>query len=114
MWFIELNGADGVPTDGNRVGRITLDGEVEEFPMPTRTGSPINIAVGPDRNVWYTKGGALGRVLPDGSIEEFSCGAGALVVGLTAGADRQPPDRLVNRLYFADAGHDRIGFFSFS
>jgi len=82
--------------------------------MPSRTGSPINIAVGPDRNVWYTKGDALGRVLPDGTIHEFPVGAGARAVGLTAGADRQPPDRLVNRLYFADAGNDRIGFFSFS
>jgi hypothetical protein len=36
------------------------------------------------------------------------------VVGLSAGADRRPPERLVNRLYFADSGNDRIGYFSFS
>ena len=32
------------------------------FQIPSPTGSPTNVAVGPDRNVWYTKGGALGRV----------------------------------------------------
>ena len=48
--------ADGRPqADGNRVGRITMDGKVTEFPIPSQTGSPINIAVGPDRNIWFTK-----------------------------------------------------------
>jgi virginiamycin B lyase len=114
MWFVELNGADGQPTDGNRVGRITMEGAVTEFPMPSQAGSPINIAVGPDRNVWYTKGDAVGRVTSDGVITEFTAGEGARPVGLSAGADRQPPERLVNRLYFADAANDRISYFSFS
>ena len=48
---------DGRKPDGNRVGRITMKGEVTEFPIPSQTGSPINIAVGPDRNIWFTKGG---------------------------------------------------------
>ena len=53
MWFVELNGrADDRVVDGNRVGRITLAGVVTEFPMPSNTGSPVNIAVGPDRNIW--------------------------------------------------------------
>ena len=61
MWFVELSGTmDGRKPDGNRVGRITLQGEVTEFPMATQTGSPINIAVGPDRNIWFTRGGLLG------------------------------------------------------
>ena len=47
---------DGRKPDGNRVGRITMDGKVTEFPIPSQTGSPINIAVGPDRNIWFTKG----------------------------------------------------------
>ena len=38
---------DGRKPDGNRVGRITMDGKVTEFPIPSQTGSPINIAVGP-------------------------------------------------------------------
>ncbi len=67
MWFVELAGTmDGRKPDGNRVGRITMSGEVTEFPIPSQTGSPINIAVGPDRNIWFTKGGIVGRVTPDG------------------------------------------------
>ena len=62
---------DGRKPDGNRVGRITMKGDITEFPIPSPTGSPINVAVGPDRNVWFTKGGLVGRVTPDGTITEF-------------------------------------------
>src|SRR5690606_6540702 len=72
MWFVELaGGIDNVTVDGNRIGRITMNGEITEFQIPSPAGSPINIAVGPDRNVWYTKGAALGRVTPRGEIAEF-------------------------------------------
>ena len=48
MWFVELNGRmDDRVVDGNRVARITLDGKITEFPIPSQGGSPINIAVGP-------------------------------------------------------------------
>ena len=47
MWFLLLNGRmDGRQVDGNRVGRITPEGKVTEFAIPSQTGSPINIAVG--------------------------------------------------------------------
>jgi streptogramin lyase len=114
MWFVELaGGIDGLQTDGNRVARITLDGRVTEFPLPSPGGSPTNIAVGPDRNLWYTKGAALGRVTPDGVITEISVGEGARAVGLTAGSDRQPPARLVNRLWFADGGRNAVSYLRF-
>lgn len=114
MWFVELNGADGLATDGNRIGHITMEGTVTEYRMPSQAGSPINITVGPDRNIWYSKGGALGRVERNGAITEFPAGENSRVIGLTAGADRQPPRRLVNRLYFADSANDRIGYVCFS
>src|SRR5580692_1317308 len=61
LWFVELSGGmDGVHTDGNRVGRISYEGKVTEYPMPAASASPINIAVGPDRNLWYSRGSALG------------------------------------------------------
>jgi streptogramin lyase len=115
LWFVELGGVmDGLAVDGNRVGRITMDGEITEFPIPSREGSPINIAAGPDGNVWYTKGAALGRVTPAGEITELPIASGqARAVGISAGSDRQPPDRLVNRLYFTDPVNDRIGYLSF-
>lgn len=107
MWFVELNGrADNREVDGNRVGRITMDGKITEFPMPSATGSPVNIAVGPDRHIWYTKTGKLGRVTPDGMITEFDIPGGG--TGLTAGSDRRPPDRLVDRLWVAQGGSNKI------
>jgi virginiamycin B lyase len=114
MWFIELNGTiDGRVVSGNKVGRITMRGDITEFDIPSPTGSPTNVAVGPDRNVWYTKGAALGRVTPDGTITEFPLPANARGVGLSAGSDRQPPQRIANRLWYADATGNKIGFLSF-
>jgi streptogramin lyase len=114
LWFVELaGGLDGIAADGNRVGRITLDGRITEFQIPSPAGSPTNVAVGPDRNVWYTKGASLGRVTADGAITEFPLGAGTRSVGLTSGSDRQPPARLTNRLWFADGGGNKIGYLSF-
>jgi streptogramin lyase len=114
LWFVELSGgADGLVTDGNRVGRITVAGQVTEYPMPARAASAINIAVGPDRNIWYTRGSALGRVTPAGEITEFPLDPSSRAVGLSAGADREPPVRLVNRLWFADAGANAIGYLTF-
>jgi virginiamycin B lyase len=114
MWFVELSGgADGLVTNGNRIGRITMTGAITEFPMPAQGPSPINIAVGPDRNVWYTRGNRLGRVTATGEITELPLGTAARAVGLSAGSDRQPPRRLVNRLWFADAGQNEISYLEF-
>ena len=77
-------------------------------------GPPFNIAVAPDRTIWYPRGAVLGRVTAGGVITEFPIptpNAGA--TGLTAGSDRRPPDRLTNRLWFAESGANRLGFLSF-
>ena len=115
MWFVELAGTmDGRKPDGNRVGRITMNGDITEFPIPSQAGSPINIAVGPDRNIWFTKGAIVGRVTPDGMMTEFplppTTGGGT---GLTAGSDRQPPMRLSNRLWVAASGGNKLVSLSF-
>lgn len=115
MWFLQLSGnMDGRQVDGGRIGRITMDGRVTEFELPEKTPSPINIAVGPDRNVWYTRGSKVGRVTSDGQITEFDLGEGVRGSGLSAGADRQPPVKLVNRLYVADGGGNRIAYLEFT
>ncbi len=110
LWFVELAGTmDGISPDGNRVGRITTEGEITEYPLPNASGTPINIAAGPDGNVWYTKGNAVGRVTPDGDVTEFAFRDGpARAVGLTAGSDRQPPVRLTDRLWFTDPVNNAI------
>ncbi len=114
MWFIQLNGlVDGREVTGNRVARISMDGEIEEFPLPGPAGTPINIAVGPDRNIWYTKGDSVGRVTPDGQITEFVISSGGRAVGLSAGSDRQPPQRLTNRLWIALSAGNSLAFLHF-
>jgi streptogramin lyase len=112
MWFLLLNGRlDDRDVDGNRVGRITVDGTIAEFRIPSPSGSPINIAVGPDRNVWFTKQTTLGRVTPDGVVTEYPIPSAG--TGLTAGSDRQPPDRLTDRLWYAASAGNAIGFLGF-
>jgi virginiamycin B lyase len=106
--------ADNRQVDGNRVARITTAGKVTEFPIPSPAGSPINLATGPDRNIWYTKQNKLGRVTPEGVITEFDIptpNGGA--TGVTAGSDRQPPDRLTDKLWFTESAADKIAFLSF-
>ena len=115
MWFVELSGTmDGLQPDGGRIGRIAMDGKVDEFELPNKAPSLINIAVGPDRNIWYTRGSKVGRVTADGNISEYELGDGARGSGLSAGADRQPPAKLVNRLYVADGGGNRIAWLEFA
>lgn len=115
LWFVELSGGmDGQVTEGNRVGRITTAGAVTEYLLPSTSPSPVNIALGPDGNIWYTQGNRVGRVTLAGVITEFALGEGARGVGLTAGRDRQPPGPLVNRLYVADGARDRIVYLQFA
>ncbi len=94
LWFVELSGGiDGLRTDGNRVGRISYDGKVTEYPLPAGAASPINIAVGPDHNLWYTRGATLGRVTPAGVITEFSAGADGACGGTVRRAATASPRR---------------------
>ena len=105
---------DNRVVDGNRVGRMTLNGTVTEFAIPSANGSPINIAVGPDRNIWFTKQNKLGRVTPDGVITEFDIPTpNGGPTGLTAGSDRRPPDRLIDKLWFTESAGNKIAFLSF-
>jgi len=56
LWFTE--------TLGNAVGRITTDGVVFEYAIPTASSAPIGVAEGPDGAVWFAENGAnkIGRL----------------------------------------------------
>ena len=43
LWFTEK--------EGNRVGRIMVDGAMTEFALPTPKAGPDGIALGPDGNI---------------------------------------------------------------
>jgi virginiamycin B lyase len=59
------------------VGRITPDGKVQTFQLPTVGSVPIYIKAGPDRNMWVTElvGNVIARVTAEGKgagkVEEF-------------------------------------------
>ena len=64
---------------GNRVARMTPQGEVTEYTLPTTNSNPFDIVAGADGNIWFTElgiasteGNRIGRITPAGVITEFS------------------------------------------
>lgn len=55
------------------VGRLSPDGEVRHWQLPTVGSVPIYIRLGPDGNMWVTElvGNAIARVTPEGRISEY-------------------------------------------
>jgi virginiamycin B lyase len=83
MWFTEA-GAD-------QIGRITGDGAITEYPLPSRTqmhAFPDGITLGADGAIWFSETlyGAIGRIdITTGAITEHrsepASGAGHLAKG---------------------------------
>jgi virginiamycin B lyase len=87
VWYTDPN--------SNSIGRLTLDGAVVRFPIPTQGSNPLGIAVGGDGNLWFTENvtGGIGRVNPTtGVITEFP--APNPTAGITRGPD--------GNIWFAD------------
>ena len=66
LWFSQAG--------GSRVARMTLDGEVTEFAIPSPDSQPRAMALHPDGSIWFVETGAnaLGRIARDGTIVEFA------------------------------------------
>jgi uncharacterized repeat protein (TIGR01451 family) len=63
---------------------------INEFPIPTLGGDPVEIASGPDGNLWFTEvAGKIGQINPTThAVTEFPVPtAGVETVGITAGPD---------------------------
>jgi hypothetical protein len=60
LWFTERK--------ANKIGRITPQGVIAEFPVPTADSEPAAICVGPDGNIWFTesKAAKVGRLVLSG------------------------------------------------
>ena len=59
MWFTE--------TGADQIGRITADGRITEYPLPSRTSmhaNPSDIVAGPDGAMWFTQplAESIGRI----------------------------------------------------
>jgi virginiamycin B lyase len=48
------------------IGRITTEGAITEFPLPTAGAQPAIIITGPDGNLWFSEfaGDRIGRITP--------------------------------------------------
>jgi virginiamycin B lyase len=90
-------GADGnlYTALGNTIERITTDGAVTDFTIPTSNAGAESITAGPDGNIWFeeTNVDQIGRLnLTTGAISEFALAQGSLYSpvsfgGITAGPD---------------------------
>jgi streptogramin lyase len=66
VWFTE--------NSSSKIGRVTDNGNVTEFALPTANAGPLIITDGPDGNLWFTESLAnqIGRITPAGKITEFA------------------------------------------
>jgi len=63
----------GSPRSAGRIGRISTDGEVREFPLPDPAARPHAVAVTPAGDCWFTAWGTgrIGRVTAAGETAEY-------------------------------------------
>jgi hypothetical protein len=96
LWFGEYH--------GNKIGRITIDGDITEYPIPTSRSEVTAITAGPDGALWFGeyRSGKLGRITTLGAITEYVIPiAHSEPHGITTGPDGE--------LWFTEQGSNRIG-----
>ena len=87
----------------NMIARITLDGLVSLYSVPSGGAYPTDIVTGPDGNLWFVEywGLSVGRITPDGVITEYPISSGYGTTSITVGLD--------GNLWFAEPFNDKIG-----
>jgi virginiamycin B lyase len=97
VWFTEEN--------GNKIGRITVGGNITEYQIPTPSSVPSEITTGPDGALWFTEFAAnppqIGRFTIDGGFNEYPLPLGSGPDGITTGPD--------GNLWFTENGSASIG-----
>jgi virginiamycin B lyase len=98
LWFTE--------NATNKIGRITTDGLLTRFSVPTPDSQPHSIVAGPDGALWFTEnaGNKIGRITTAGVVAEFSIPTpNSLPTGIAVGSD--------GALWFTeqDVGANKIG-----
>lgn len=107
VWFVDnlhvtpSDNGTPTPTAGNsQIGRLTSDGAITEYSVPTSNAFVFAITAGPDGNMWFTESelgpgqgrrapnGKIGRITQAGKIEEFALpGPFTRLWGITTGPD---------------------------
>jgi virginiamycin B lyase len=95
LWFTE--------ECGNRIGRITLSGQITEYPVPTPDSHPLGITTGPDGALWFVEKQAekIGRITTTGQFTEFKISPGTFPQRITVGSD--------GALWFTETRANKIG-----
>jgi virginiamycin B lyase len=65
LWFAEIA--------AGRIGRLGVDGTLDEFPLSDRSARPHAITADPSGECWFTEWGAnrIGRITAAGEITEY-------------------------------------------
>ena len=65
LWFTQAH--------EDEIGRITVDGEVTQYEIPTKDAFAGDIVAGPDGAMWFSGSSSdkLGRITTDGAITEY-------------------------------------------
>ncbi len=94
MWFTAGCAYSPCPSNYHEaIGRITRDGVITEYELPSTTlpegNAPIGIATGPDGALWFTelRGNKIGRITTAGVLTEYPLPLPANPYGITAGPD---------------------------
>ncbi len=71
----------------NRVGRITTDGQFEDFTLIAPSSLPVAIAPGPDGRFWVAEEGTsrVAAIDPSGEVTEYHLPSGARPHGIAVG-----------------------------
>jgi virginiamycin B lyase len=87
---------------GNHLGRITMDGEVTEFPVGAPGSAATAITPGPDGNLWFTKRPNLvARATTDGVVTDcHDLGPNSDALSIASGPD--------GNLWIAEPAANRI------
>jgi virginiamycin B lyase len=82
LWFTE--------SAANKIGRMTMNGMLTEYEVPTPISGVGSISVGPDRALWFAEnqGNYIGRITTDGVFSEYVVPTPASgPAGITTGPD---------------------------
>ena len=95
LWFSEAN--------STRIGRMTTDGALTDFPGPLTAGGVYGIATGPDGALWIANqdSSSIARLTPAGVAGASIPTPGGRPIQVTLGAD--------HNIWFTQNGRDAIG-----
>ncbi|MBI3832127.1 MAG: Virginiamycin B lyase [Planctomycetes bacterium] len=89
----------------SKIGRITMKGEIAEYPIPTKDSKPYGLTVGADKNIWFAESGGnkIGKLdIKTGKVDEFPIPtADSFTRELSSGAD--------GNIWFAENKGNKVG-----